>query len=48
MNAVVNIEDIRGAIREKLIEDGCEDDVENALSDLEKHVYYSDNYAEDK
>lgn len=48
MNAVVNLEDIRGAIREKLIEDGCEDDVENVLSNLEQHVCYSDNYAECK
>ena len=46
MTPIVSIDDIRGAIREKMIDDGCEDDVENALSDLEKHVYYSDNYAE--
>lgn len=46
MNYVVSIEDIRGAIREKLIADGCEDDIDNALSELEKRVYYFDNNAE--
>lgn len=46
MDVIVNIEDIRCAFKEKLIEDGYEDNVENALYDLERHIYYSDTYAE--
>lgn len=34
---VVSIAEIRGAIKEKLIEDGYEDNIENVLSDLERH-----------
>lgn len=46
MTEIVSMDDIRGAIRENLIECGCEDDIENALSEIEKRVYYSENCAE--
>ena len=46
MYGIVSMDDIRGAIRENLIDDGCEGDIENALSEIEKRVYFSDNYAE--
>lgn len=47
MNAIVNIEDIRGAIREKLIADGCEDDIDTVLSDFEQRVSVTEYEAEE-